>query len=300
MAVTARKNIIIRSEITETYRGAAHSGDTYYHGTYVLMDGDGYWYNASSSVDGVKAGGLMKSEFFIDQSTAGLTPGTMTATASGSFTTNTNCFDVYIGGEFDAEFDTGTSLTKAYEGMTVYVFDNDKLTVDPAVGLFPIGVLSKYYSATTGCVKLDGFAYKKNTVDLFFPITATTWTSQRILGVLNPFGCDMMVTDFKLCIQTPTTTGGQGSVGISPTSTAAIATWIISSSMVDSTTAGVYSPFNTLSTDNPDHGVTQSAVPRIWSSTEYLCIACATTTSAAGTGFLASFVGYAHVTVQKF
>lgn len=291
MAATGTQGITIRDfKDLSVFRLPAVSAGVYYHGTYVALDYTGYIKNVTTGLVGVKAIGILKSDRFEEQANSAITTiGTMTATGNGDLTVNTNCLDVYMGGEFEGTFESTNGITVANEGDTVYCVDNNTLTVSPSLGLYPIGILTKYKTSTTGSIKLFGFkASSAASSDLLFRgslnSTSAPATPNGLLNVKNPFGASVIVKDFKVYVSTPSTTGGNAAAGVCPTSSGVIASYLVSSSGIQTTSAGIYDWSNTYTTDNPS-GVAASAYSRLWKSTEYVSISNAAALSTSLTGW---------------
>lgn len=276
MSATSAQSITIRNDAELTvYRGAALSGATYYHGTYILQGPDGYWRNATSSVVGAKGAGILASMNFTDQAMSAVTTvGTMTATANGDLVANTNCFDVYTGGEFEATFESTNGIAKASEGDIVYIYDNNTLTVNPSVGIYPIGRLSKYKTSTTGSVTLFGLAADIAPRVIMGGIVGqvSDTSSFVVKSIANPYGADVVIRNFNLGIKTTGSTAHTAYAGIAPTSSNAVATFIMSSSSINFGVKGIWSPANDPITHTTIFTTADGAGDRLWKSTEYFSI----------------------------
>ena len=297
MSATVSQNITIRDDAELTvYRGAALSGATYYHGTYILLGPDGYWRNGASTVIGAKGVGILASMKFTDQvMDPTVTAGTMTATANGSLVNNTNCFDIYVGGEFEGIFETTTTMVKANEGDIVYIYDNNTLTINPAFGLFPIGRLTKFKSASTGSVRLAGIQ-----LDLAPRVIRGALAGQVsdtsgfvVKSIANPFGANVIVRGFSLGVQTSGSTAHTGYAGISPTSSNVVGLFVMSSSSLNFGLIGIQSPNNDPITYSTLGTTSDGSLDRIWKTSEYFTI----TGSSSG---VATFVGWYQIDVAKY
>lgn len=278
MSTTSSVDITIRDNADLTvFRGPLISGGIVYHGAYVALATDGYWKNAVSTLSGIRAVGIVKSSFLTDQAvTASATPGVMTATANGDLVNNTNCIDIYLNGEFEATFESTSGLTIANEGDTVYLYDNNTLTVNPALGFYPVGKLSKYKSATVGSVILLGLNSGENKSEIVLRGTFSGQLADTsgfvVKSLANPFGAAVVVRDFALAVHTSGSTAMTGYAGIAPTSSNVVATFIMSSSSINFGVVGIASPWNDPITHSTLLTTADGGLDRLWKSTEYLSI----------------------------
>lgn len=291
----------VRDNLRES-RLPAYSGETYYAGSYVVLDGSGYLRNFVAAVSGsIKAVFILKDSMFTDQSLGSTanpisTPGTVVASANGDLSANTNCLSVYSFGEFQATFESTVGLAVTDEGMPVYLVDNNTLTVSPKLGYHRVGTLSKYISATVGHVVFDGWqSYGEEIINFHMPLAGATSGLYNVLKTIqNPFGFSVYVRRLDISVNTASSTvTGTAFIGASSSGLAALSSGMIyTSSSIDYTRVGL----NTIQYNNTY--TTSGALPipgadnAIWTSSQWLTISMSATI---GT----SFVGWMSYGVQR-
>lgn len=260
MATTAQ-NISIR-DCKDPTAFPALSGDTFYHGTIAVVAGDtGYLENFDTSTTGAIP-------VIVDNINGGYDSAGTASTGAGSVSGGENLVTAYTDGLIDSiPFNSDLAITSV--GQLAYAKDNFTLTIDPADGVFPVGIITKYYSSTKGEVKWNSYATDGR---YMFTDTVTASLTSNIYSVKNPIGDTVVIKDYQIYIATGASSAFATSVGVAATSTT-IATNLIATGGLALGTAGVYGP-----------GQTTNFLNNIkWTSSEWLTFsassACSTGTS---------------------
>jgi hypothetical protein len=262
MSTTTSQNINIRNN-TEPKAFPMLSGDTFYHGTLAAIAATGYAENFDSSSLPVAVG--VVAEINGSHASAG-----DTSTGTGAIATAENLVTLYTDGYIDSiPFNSDAAVTSV--GQLAYVKDNFTLTTDPADGVIPFGIITKYYSTTKAEVKINCFALE-GVLEYVDAIPGTA-ASSIIYAIGNPVGDTVIIKDWHIYIATAASSVIAASAGVAATSTTP-ATNLVATGALSMGTAGCYGPAKTTNFLNNIQ----------WTSSEYIvlsaCSQCSTGTSA--------------------
>jgi hypothetical protein len=262
MASTVAQNISIRGAKDPTAFPAL-SGDTFYHGTIAVIAGDtGYIENFDTSTTGAIP-------VVVENINGGYDQAGTASTGAGSVVMGENLVTAWTDGLIDSiPFNSDLAITSV--GQIAYVKDNFTLTIDPADGVMPFGVITKFYSSTKGEVKIGSFATDGR---YMFTDTITASLTSNIYSVKNPIGKTVVIKDWTISVVTGASSAFATSAGIGATSTAVATNLVATGAMALGTAGGCYGP-----------GQTTNFLNNIkWTSSEWLTLsassACSTGTS---------------------
>jgi hypothetical protein len=260
MASTTAQNISIRN-CKDPTAFPALSGDTFYHGCIAVISGAGYIENLDSSSLGCVP-------VIVDNVNGGYDQAGTASTGTGSVVNGQNLVTAYTDGLIDSiPFNSDAAATSV--GQVCYVKDNFTLTMDPADGVMPFGVVTKFYSTTKAEVQIgsyatDGIYTFVDVIDGALALTSNTYS------VANPIGRTVVVKDWHIYVATAASSAHTAAMGIAATSTT-IATDLANTAGINLGSAEVYGAGQT----------TKFTANIMWTSSEYLTI---TSCSALSTG----------------
>lgn len=235
MASTTAQNLSIR-DCKDPTAFPALSGDTFYHGCIAVIAGTGYIENLDSS-------SLGSVPVIVENINGSYDQAGTASTGTGSVNGGENLVTAYTDGLIDSiPFNSDLAATSV--GQVAYVKDNFTLTVDPADGIMPIGIVTKYYSSAKGEVKLNSFATDGVYV---FTDTITASLTSNIYSVANPIGRTVAIKDYTIYIATGASSAFATSVGVGATSTAVATNLVATGAIALGTAGGLYGPAQTTS-----------------------------------------------------
>lgn len=261
MASTTAQNISIRDAKDPTAFPAL-SGDTFYHGCIAVVSGAGYIENLDSSSLGCVP-------VIVENVNGGYDQAGTASTGTGSIVAGENIVTAWTDGYVDSiAFNSDLAATSV--GQVAYAKDNFTLTMDPADGIMPVGIVTKYYSTTKGEVKWNSFA-----TDGRYTVTDTislNADSSILFAMANPIGRTIAIKDYSIYIATAASSVLATSVGIAATSTTPAAD-LIATGGLSLGSAGFYGPAKTTNFLNNIK----------WTSSGYLVFSASSAASTTGT-----------------
>lgn len=252
MATTTWQPISIRDGSIDAFPGSTGPATAIYHGSLACVNSSGFVENYTST--------SLPKVIGVAYNIAGdASQDGDTITTQGSVNNGSNLVQLYTEGRIDS-IPFNADLSADDVGKYAYAIDNFTLTPDPAASTFmsPVGVITKYYSASKGEVKLQAYSN-----DGLFVKTGilTTSSSSIFMAIPNPLGVDVNLVDFKVVVTTATSSAHAMSVGIAATSTTPAAD-VVATGGLALGTAGVY---GTAKTTNFFGNI-------LWGATKFLTI----------------------------
>lgn len=186
------------------------SGETLYEGGFFIIGTDGYAKQPTSvniltaKIVGINTG----------RTKTATANGVLSSTSLEMYADNDN---VVVGYVCNVRVEVeGSGLTQADVGRTVYITNNNDISLSPIAG-FQMGTLEKFISATKAIVvmnrfyKGDGLVIDKLTINAVASGQAFTWQ--------NPLGADVYIKDVVVDVTTQATGAATMDVGIAATVT---------------------------------------------------------------------------------
>lgn len=264
-ATTTWQPINIRDGSIDAFPGSTGPATALYHGALAIVNSSGYAENYTST-------GLPKVVGVVYDVNGDSENDGTTITTQGSVNGGSNIVNLYTEGRIDS-IPFNADLSADDVGKYAWAIDNYTLSPNPGASTFmsPVGVITKYYSASKGEVRLNGYSndglYMKAGV-------LTTSSSSIFMAIPNPLGVDIVLKDFEVVITTATSSAHALSAGIAATSTG-VATDVIATGGLAAGTAGVY---GTAKTTNFFGNV-------LWSATKFLTLSSSSVISVVPVGY---------------
>lgn len=265
MATTTWQPINIRDGSVDAFPGSTGPATAIYHGALACVNSSGYVEDYTST-SLPKVIGVVNNVNNSAGSTGNVI-GTQGNTKNGS-----NMVQLYTEGRIDS-IPFNSDLSADDVGKYAYAIDNFTLSPNPSASTFmtPVGIITKYYSASKGEVKLQ--AYSNNGLYVKTGVL-TTSSSSIFMAIPNPLGVDINLVDFKVVVTTATSSAHAMSAGIAATSTS-VASDVVATGAISLGTAGVY---GTAKTTNFFGNI-------MWGATKFLTISSSSVITTVPTGY---------------
>jgi hypothetical protein len=271
MATTAQKISIRNCKDPTAF--PALSGDTFYHGTIAVISGAGYIENFDSSSLGCVP-------VVVDNINGGYDSAGTASTGTGSVVNGQNLVTAYTDGLIDSiPFNSDAAATSV--GQVCFVKDNFTLTMDPADGVMPFGVVTKFYTTTKAEVQIGSYA-TDGIYTLVSVIDGAAANTSNLKALANPIGRTVMIKDWTVYVSAAASSVCGMAMGIAATSTTVSIN--LAGKAVGAITLGSISAFGAGQT-------TDFATNVKWTSSEYLTFTASSGCSTAGgTSTLVAYV----------